>query len=77
MKREMTDLRIRSMLKAIAEVVSKEMPGAGFILIIGRSSGDMMSLSNLDQDDTELVLETILTRRRGDRDGAPHNTTTH
>lgn len=64
------DIKIGAMLRALAEVVSEELPEAGFVLIMGRSAddhtaGSLLSLSNLDDDNTTGVLEAILARRRG------------
>jgi hypothetical protein len=64
------DMKIGAMLKALAEAISEELPEAGFVLIMGRSaddhtSGSLLSLSNLDDDNTTSVLEAILVRRRG------------
>lgn len=65
-----TDAKIGAMLRALAEAISEELPEAGFVLIMGRSaddqsSGSLLSLSNLDDDNTVSVLEAILVRRRG------------
>jgi hypothetical protein len=65
-----TDMKICAMLRALAEAISEELPEAGFVLIMGRSadddrSGSLLSLSNLDDDNTVGVLEAILVRRRG------------
>jgi hypothetical protein len=64
------DLKIGAMLRALAEAISEELPDAGFVLIMGRSaddssSGSLLSLSNLDDENTASILEAILVRRRG------------
>lgn len=64
------DTKIGAMLRALAEAISEELPEAGFVLIMGRSadddsSGSLLSLSNLDDENTVSVLEAILVRRRG------------
>lgn len=64
------DIKIGAMLRALAEAISEELPEAGFVLIMGRSAdadgyGSLLSLSNLDDDNTVSVLESILVRRRG------------
>lgn len=70
------DIRIGAMLRALAEAISEELPDAGFVLIMGRSAeddspGSLLSLSNLSDDDTAHILETILARRRAGRVDAP------
>jgi hypothetical protein len=64
------DVKIGAMLRALAEAISEELPDAGFVLIMGRSaddssSGSLLSLSNLDDENTASILEAILVRRRG------------
>ena len=64
------DTKIGAMLRALAEAISEELPEAGFVLIMGRSAddhtaGSLLSLSNLDDENTASVLEAILARRRG------------
>lgn len=66
------DPRYGAMLRALAEVISEELPEAGFVLVMASSetdntTGSLVSLSNLDDEDTAAVLETVIARRRGGR----------
>ncbi len=63
------DEKINLLIESMADVITAEMPELGFVLIMGRSAatgedGSLLSLSNLDEETTVLILETVLARRR-------------
>ena len=76
---EEQDQRISEMLQVVADALVEEMPEIGFVLILGRSSSDqeegsLISLSNLDDDNTAHILEMVLIRRKALAD-RKHTTT--
>lgn len=66
---EEKDESIGTMMRVISDTITEEMPGVGFLLILGRSSegdeeGSLMSMTNLGDEDLTGVLEAVLARRR-------------